>query len=115
MIERENDSGRPWTSGGGDRVAIRSPDMTTLGFLDADKIGRAAESISGRVERPIVVLNDTSRPAMYEAFDLRCGPSTDAEQTGRARALTDPARTFGLASSTCAALGRNDPATRPHL
>jgi len=75
LIEREDDSGRPWIGGGGDRGAIRSRDMTLLGFLGADKIAGAAEAL-GRAERAIVVLNDTSRTQTYEAIDLRRGPSS---------------------------------------
>jgi hypothetical protein len=76
LIEREDDSGSPWPAGGGDRGAVCSRDMTLLGFLGADKIGRAAESLGDRVERAIVVLNDTSRTTTYEAIDLRLGTSS---------------------------------------
>ena len=74
LIEREDDSGRAWTGSGGDHGAIRSFDMTLLGFLGADQVGRAAEALGDRVKRAIVVLNDTSRSANYEAIDLRPGP-----------------------------------------
>jgi hypothetical protein len=83
--EREDDSGRPWL-GGGVRGAIRSRDMTLLGFLGADKIGRAAESLGDRVKRAIVVLNDTPRAARRmnrstsgSARRLLTSPSTSRE------------------------------------
>jgi hypothetical protein len=73
-IEQEG-AGEKLRIGEGRIGAIRSEDFKLRGFLGANKIVLAAETLSDRAELAIVVLNDTSWTRIFEVIELRRGPS----------------------------------------